>query len=164
MPWSALGRNPIEYGEMSTHWLLVSSPENFEVSRARGFDIAGMKSRHRKKAETVQAGDTVIFYLVGIKSVGGVAEVVGPYFEDHTHVWDSRKEGEEYPFRFPIRPLSIISNPADFVKVEELLDALEYPRRWPRSNWTLAFQGNVHRLSEADQQIFVSAITEAMKP
>ena len=55
---------------MSTHWLLVSSPENFEVSRARGFDIAGMKSRHRKKAETVAAGDTVLFYLVGLKAVG----------------------------------------------------------------------------------------------
>ena len=148
---------------MSTHWLLVSSPENFEVSRARGFDIAGMKSRHRKKAETVQAGDTVLFYLVGIKSVGGVAEVTGPYFEDHTHLWDSRKEGEEYPFRFPIRPLSIIENPADFVKVEDLLDALEYPRRWPRQNWTLAFQGNVHKLSGDDHAVFVSAIQEACK-
>ena len=163
MPWSAPKRNPIECGEMSTHWLLVSSPENFEVSRARGFDLAGMKSRHRKKAETVQAGDTVLFYLVGIKSVGGVAEVAGPYFEDDSHVWDSRKEGEEYPFRFPIRPLSIISDPADFVKVEELLDALEYPRRWPRANWTLAFQGNVHKLSESDHAIFVSAIQEACK-
>jgi predicted RNA-binding protein len=148
---------------MSTHWLLVSSPENFEVSRARGFDIAGMKSRHRKKAETVQAGDTVLFYLVGIKSVGGVAEVTGPYFEDHTHLWDSRKEGEEYPFRFPIRPLSMIENPVDFVKVEDLLDALEYPRRWPRQNWTLAFQGNVHKLSDDDHAVFVSAIQEACK-
>jgi EVE domain len=148
---------------MSTHWLLVSSPENFEVSRERGFDIAGMKSRHRKKAETVKAGDTVLFYLVGIKSVGGVAEVTGSYFEDHAHIWDSRKEGEEYPFRFAVRPLSIISDPADFVKVEELLDALEYPRRWPRTNWTLAFQGNVHRLSEDDHQVFVSAIQAAAK-
>lgn len=148
---------------MSTHWLLVSSPENFEVSRARGFDIAGMKSRHRRKAETVAAGDTVLFYLVGLKAVGGVAEAVGPYYEDHAHVWDSRKEGEEYPFRFPIRPLSILSSPTDFVKVEELLDALEYPRRWPRANWTLAFQGNVHKLSESDHLVFVSAIEEASK-
>ena len=34
---------------MSTYWMLVNSEENFERSRARGFDIAGMKSRHRKK-------------------------------------------------------------------------------------------------------------------
>ena len=145
---------------MATHWLLVSSPENFEVSRARGFDIAGMKSRHRKKAETVAPGDTVLFYLVGLKALGGVAEVTGPYFEDHGHLWDSRKAGEEYPFRFPIRPLSIISDSADFVKLEELVDALEYPKRWPRANWTLAFQGNVHRLPQADHALLVSAIQE----
>lgn len=144
-----------------THWLLVSSPENFEVSRARGFDIAGMKSRHRKKAETVKAGDTVFFYLVGIKSIGGMAEVTGPYFEDHDHIWDSRKEGEEYPFRFPIKPLVIITDPSEFVPVEDFVDALEYPKRWPRANWTLAFQGNVHKLNENDFNLLASAIKEA---
>jgi hypothetical protein len=146
-----------------THWLLVSSPENFEVSRARGFDIAGMKSRHRKKAETVRTGDTVFFYLTGLKAIGGLAEVTGPYFEDDGHVWDSRKEGEEYPFRFPIKPVSIVTRRDDYVLVEDLVDALEYPRRWPRENWTLAFQGNVHKLSEHDFKILASAVTEATK-
>lgn len=144
-----------------THWLLVSSPENFEVSRARGFDIAGMKSRHRKKAETVKPGDTVLFYLVGIKSIGGLATVTGTFYEDDSHIWDSRKEGEEYPFRFPIQPEAIIRRRSHFVAVEEFVDALEYPKRWPRSNWTLAFQGNVHRLSEHDFNILAGAVREA---
>ncbi len=142
---------------MGTHWLLVSSPENFEVSRARGFDIAGMKSRHRKKAETVAAGDTVLFYLVGRKAIGGWASVTGHYTEDDSHIWDSRKEGEEYPFRFPIEIQCALS-PKNFVEVEPLIDALEYPKRWPRANWTLAFQGNVHRLSDHDHALIVSAI------
>jgi hypothetical protein len=149
--------------EQPTHWLLVSSPENFEVSRARGFDIAGMKSRHRKKAETVKAGDTVFFYLVGIKAIGGLAEVTGPYFESDEHIWDSRKEGEEYPFRFPITPTAIIADPKDFVPVEEFVDALEYPKRWSRSNWTLAFQGNVHKLNEADYALLAAAVRDAAK-
>jgi hypothetical protein len=146
-----------------THWLLVSSPENFEVSRARGFDIAGMKSRHRKKAETVKAGDTVFFYLTGIKAIGGFAEVTGLYYEDDSHVWDSRKDGEEYPFRFPIKPVAIVARPGDFVPVEDFVDALEYPRRWPRANWTLAFQGNVHKLSEHDFKILADAVKGASK-
>jgi predicted RNA-binding protein with PUA-like domain len=146
-----------------THWLLVSSPENFEVSRSRGFDIAGMKSRHRKKAETVKAGDTVLFYCVGIKAIAGLAEVTGPYFEDDTHIWDSRKTGEEYPFRFPIRPIAMIADREDFVTVEDLVDALEYPKRWPRANWTLAFQGNVHKFSDQDHTILASAVKEAAK-
>jgi hypothetical protein len=149
--------------EKPTHWLLVSSPENFEVSRARGFDIAGMKSRHRKKAEIVKAGDTVFFYLVGIKSIGGMAEVTGPYYEDDTHIWDSRKQGEEYPFRFPIKPNAIIADPKDFIEVEDFVDALEYPKRWPRANWTLAFQGNVHKLNDHDYSLLAAAIRDAAK-
>jgi hypothetical protein len=145
---------------MATHWLLVSSPENFEVSRARGFDIAGMKSRHRKKAETVVAGDTVLFYLVGRKAIGGWATVTGGYTEDDSHIWDSRKEGEEYPFRFPIEIQCALS-PKNFVEVEPLIDALEYPKRWPRTSWTLAFQGNVHKLSDHDHDLIVSAIENA---
>jgi hypothetical protein len=129
-----------------TRWLLVSSPENFEASRARGFDIAGMKSRHKKKAETVRAGDTVLFYVTGLKAIAGLAEVIGAFFVDETHVWDSKQAGEEYPFRFPIRPVAVLANASDFVPVEDFLDALDYPRRWPRANWTLAFQGNVHNL------------------
>ncbi len=146
-----------------THWLLVSSPENFEVSRARGFDIAGMKSRHRKKAETVKAGDTVLFYCVGIKAIAGLAEVTGPYSEDATHIWDSRKTGEEYPFRFPIRPLAMIPTRDEFVAVEDYVDALHYPKRWPRANWTLAFQGNVHRFSPGDHAILADAVRDAAK-
>jgi hypothetical protein len=26
----------------------------------------------------------------------------------------------------------------------------EYIRKWPAENWTLAFQGNVHRINERD--------------
>ena len=158
--------------EKPTHWLLVSSPENFEISRARGFDIAGMKSRHRKKAETVKPGDTVLFYCVGIKAIAGLAEVTGtladyektlPPGEPVPHIWDSRKPGEEYPFRFPIRPLAIISTPNDFVTVEDYIDALDYPRRWPRANWTLAFQGNVHKFSDSDHAILADAVRDAAK-
>ena len=144
-----------------THWLLVSSPENFETSRRRGFDIAGMKSRHRKKAETVKAGDTVLFYVTGLKAVGGLATVTGPFFEDDTHVWNSNKAGEEYPFRFPVRPDAIIADPARFVPVADFVDALEYPRRWPRESWTLAFQGNVHKLSAHDHDLLARAVREA---
>ncbi len=132
-----------------TNWLLVSSVDNFETSRARGFDIAGMKSRHRKKAERVAPGDRVLFYLTVLKSIGGVAEVTGPVFEDDAHIWDSNKPNEEYPFRFPIKIIK--ARPAgDYLPLTPLVPALDYPKRWPAANWTLAFQGNVHVLSDAD--------------
>lgn len=140
-----------------TNWLLVSSADNFETSRARGFDIAGMKSRHRKKAERVAAGDRVVFYLVGVKSVGGLAEATGPCFEDTTHIWDSNKPGEEYPYRFPIK-LRCARPKGEYLPMESIVHALEYPKRWPPEHWTLAFQGNVHVLSDADFELIAEAL------
>lgn len=140
-----------------TNWLLVSAPENFETSRKRGFDIAGMKSRHRKKAEKVKAGDRVIYYLTQVKSVGGISEATGPYFASDDHIWTSSKEGEEYPFRFPVKPL-YIRDKDDYVPMVELVPALEYVKRWPPEHWTLAFQGNVHVLSDHDYDLIEKAV------
>ena len=132
-----------------TNWLLVSSVDNFETSRARGFDLAGMKSRHRKKAERVAPGDRVLFYLTVIKSIGGVAEVTGTYFEDSTPIWESNRPGEVYPFRFPIQIVKA-RLAGEYLALDDLVPTLEYPKRWPAKNWTLAFQGNVHVFSDED--------------
>ncbi len=133
-------------------WLLVSAPENFEITRTRGFDIAGMKSRWRKAAAEVQAGDTVFFYATGLKAIAGEAEVTGPSFEDHEPIWKSKKEGEVYPYRFPIK-LVLARDEGNYLPVADFIDDYVYARRWPVANWTLAFQGNVHRLSEEDYQL-----------
>lgn len=140
-----------------TNWLLVSSAENFETSRARGFDIAGMKSRHRRKAERVAPGDRVLFYLTVIKSIGGVAEVTGEFYENDAHVWDSNKPGEEYPYRFPI-VMQKARDKGNYLPLDMLIHSLEYPKRWPAANWTLAFQGNVHVLSDDDFQRIAGAL------
>ena len=146
-----------------TNWLLVSSPDNLERSRARGFDVAGMKGRHRRKWERVRPGDRVLFYLTGLKAIGGVARVTGEPFESHEPIWESGKPGEVYPWRFPIEPVAILE-PGRFVAVEPLaLGPMEYPKRWPAESWTLAFQGNVHELSDADAGIIETAVREAAR-
>jgi hypothetical protein len=144
------------------YWMLVSSAANFEISRARGFDLAGMKSRHRKKAERVRPGDRVLFYLTGIQRFGGTATVTGPFFESHEPIWTSKKEGEVYPFRFPIRP-EVILAPEEFVAVEALLPQLEWVKRWPPAHWQLAFQGNVHLLPERDFATIEAALRAARR-
>ena len=142
----------IWYTIRMTHWLLVSSPDNFETSRARGFDVAGMKTRWRKAAGEVQSGDTVFFYLTGLKAIGGEAMVTGSAYEDCEKIWESTKKDEVYPHRFPIKILKARDN-GKYLEVQSFLDHYEYAKRWPEKNWTLAFQGNVHRLSESDYQL-----------
>jgi hypothetical protein len=38
---------------------------------------------------------------------------------------------------------------------------MTYTQRWPAENWTLAFQGNVHELSDADADLLEAAIRQA---
>lgn len=144
------------------NWMLVSSPENFEISRGMGFTLAGMKSRHRKKAEKVKPGDRVIFYLTGIQAIGGIATVTGPYFEGRDDLWQSKKEGEGYPFRFPIAP-HLILGPEDFVPVIGLVPHMVYTKKWPEAHWRLAFQGNVHILPDEDYALIESAVQNARR-
>lgn len=147
-----------------TNWLLVSSADNFEKNRALGFRQAAMKSRHRRKWERVAAGDRVIFYLTGVKSIGGVCRVTGAPFESHERIWGSgAKPDEDYPWRFPTEPVVTLA-PDRYVPAEPLAREMAYPKRWPAENWTLAFQGNVHELSDEDADLIEAAIRRAAEP
>ncbi len=148
---------------MPTNWMLVSGADNFEVSRAMGFVVAGMKERHRRKAERVQPGDRVLFYLTGIQRFGGTATVTDTYYEDRgQRIWESKKAGEyPYPWRFAIKPDNILM-PDQFVSAESLLPQLEWVKKWPSSHWQLAFQGNVHVLSDADFSTIENEIVERL--
>ncbi len=142
------------------YWMLVSSPENFEISRTLGFGLAGMKSRHRKKALDVQVGDKVIFYMTKIGCFGGTAEVISEFYEDTEKIWISDKPNEVYPFRFRIKP-EVILELGSFVKSEEVGPNMEYTKKWPKEHWKLAFQGNVHRLPEHDYLLIKNSLEKA---
>ncbi len=144
------------------YWMLVSSADNFETSRAHGFTIQGIKSRHRKKAENMRPGDRVLYYCTGVMGFAGAATITSEYFEDHSPIWVSKKEGEEYPFRFHIKPDEIL--PAgEFVLAESLLDQLQFIKKWPPQHWKLAFQGNVHLLPAEDFETIENAIAARRK-
>ncbi len=51
------------------HWMLVSSPENFEISRGLGFGLAGMQLQYRKKAIDVRIGDEVNSNVLIVKNL-----------------------------------------------------------------------------------------------
>jgi hypothetical protein len=137
--------------------MLVSSPENFERARALGFPVLAMKSRHLKKAQKVESGDRVVYYATGVMAFAGIFTVTGPFFESHEPLFQSKKDGEDYPFRFPVRPEVTLPR-EEFVPAAALLAELEHTKKWPADHWTLAFQGNVHILTEADVATIERAI------
>jgi hypothetical protein len=108
-----------------------------------------MKSRHIRKAEKVRPGDRVVYYATGLMAFAGCFTVTSPFYESHEPLFTSKKDGEDYPYRFSVQPDAVL--PAgEFVPATTILSELEFAKKWPAANWHLAFQGNVHSLNERD--------------
>ncbi len=134
----------------TTTWVLTGSPENLDASRARGFDVVGLKEIRRRLAEQVEPGDQVIFYVTRVKAFGAIARIVGELYEDRTPIWPGKPgKADAYPWRFAAEPVLVLDEP-DYVPAEELAGELEHVRKWPAEHWTLAFQGQFRAVSGAD--------------
>jgi len=150
--------------DTSKFWIIVSSPDNWQRTADLGFTVQGLKSRHRKKAEQMHAGDKFICYATGLKSFIGILTVESDYYEERDNpIWVSgnkKKADEEYPFRVKVSK-DLWLPVDDVVDAEPLARQMEYARKWPAANWTLAFQGNVHLIGEGDYQLIRDAIEKA---
>lgn len=138
--------------EEPAYWVIVSSPDNFARSREICFTMQGVKSRHRKKAERMKPGDKIVYYLTGLKAFGGISTITSPAFESHERIWasgDPKKQAEDYPYRVQTSP-DLILDDGSYAAAEPITRQMDYVAKWPAANWTLAFQGNVHEISERD--------------
>ena len=48
-----------------------------------------------------------------------------------------------------------------FVPAEDVVDRLEHAAKWPAEHWTLAFQGQLRTVSEADAALLEDHIARA---
>ncbi len=150
--------------DKTNFWIVVSSVDNWQRTVDRDFTIQGLKSRHRKKAEQMQPGDKIIYYVTGIKAFAGITTITSPYFESDEPIWvsgNAKKAGEAYPFRVNIAPDLALAR-EHFVPAEKLARQMTYARKWPAEHWTLAFQGNVHLIPEEDYRLIRTAIEAAV--
>ena len=144
------------------YWIVVGSPENYEIARGRGFDMFGFKSTRRRESAEMKADDKLIFYLTGVMKFGGIAEVTSEVYEDRTPVFKSEKKAaEDYPFRVTTAPDRVLA-PEQWLDVKEYATRLEMTR-WRGEHWRLAFQGNLHKISDADYDLISADVTEASR-
>jgi predicted RNA-binding protein len=144
-------------GAPPQYWMVVSSPDNFRKTREYGFTVQGLKSRHRKRAETMRSGDRLLYYVTGRMAFAGTVTVTSSMFEDHSHVWRSSRRDEDYPWRVRLRPDHVLDE-GEWVPAKELAYRLDYVRKWPPEHWTLAFQGHVHQLPQKDFKLIEDEI------
>jgi len=147
-------------GRPAQHWMVVSSPENFRKTREHGYTIQGLKSRHRRRVESMKVGDRLLYYITGRMGFAATVTVASPMYEDHTPIWRSARRDEDYPWRVHIRS-DIVLEDADWVPAKELAYRLDYVRKWPPEHWTLAFQGHIHALPRNDFAILEDEIARS---
>jgi predicted RNA-binding protein len=151
-----------EGGRSAQYWMVVSSPDNFRKTREHGFTIQGLKSRHRRRVETMRVGDRLLYYVTGRMGFAATVTVASPMYEDHTPIWRSSRRDEDYPWRVHIRA-DLILDEADWVPAKELAYRLDYVRKWPPEHWTLAFQGHIHALPRADFTVIEDEISRSSR-
>ena len=141
-----------------TTWILTGSPENFAVTRERGFRLIGMKERRRNQALEMAPGDRIVFYLTQLGVFAGSVLLTTDMFEDREPVWPGKPGNPDaYPWRFGSEP-EIVLDERDWIDAAELKDELEHVRKWPAEHWTLAFQGQLRTLSPADARLLVDRL------
>jgi hypothetical protein len=141
-------------------WVLTGSLDNFRATRDRDFRIAGMKERQRRRAtEEMAPGDLIVYYVTVLKAFGAIARITGEMYEDRSKVWPGKPgKPDPYPWRFVTEPVLVLGE-NEFVPAEDLVGELEHIAKWPVEHWTLAFQGQLRTVSDADR----AAIEERMR-
>ena len=145
-----------------TNWMVVTSRDNYARTEALGFEVQGVKSRHRRKAERMAPGDRVCWYLTGIQGFAATATLTSASFEGAEAIWVSEKTGDTYPWRFRIAKDHALRAEAA-IPALSLLPRLGFVKKWPAAHWRLAFQGNLHELDDVDFAIVERAIVAAEK-
>jgi EVE domain len=131
-------------------WILTGSPENFAATRERGFEVIGLKERNRGRALEIEPGDAIVFYITRVKAFAGRIRVTGELFEDREPIWPGKPgKRDPYPWRFPTEADGVLDE-ADWVPAETLVGTLDHIAKWPVDHWTLAFQGQIRAVSDAD--------------
>lgn len=145
-----------------THYIVVTSPDNWQTTARMGWTLLGLKSTKPGQAGKFRPGDTVVAYATGIKQFVAALTVTSEMFVDHTPIWGSpSKPAEDYPNRVHIAPL-VTLEPSQYVDAFALARRLNYAQKWG-DHISLAFQGNIRPIPADDFATIMAALEAAQR-
>ncbi len=148
---------------MAKNWVVVGGPEIFAKTREMGFTRHGFKSTRRIMANSIEPGDMLAFYVTGRKQFAAIARVTSPVVEEQTRIWQNdKKPNEMYPYRAGIEKV-IAPDEEHWLDAEPYHDRFQWTQKWPRANWTLAYQGNLHAIPQEDMDLLMKDMKAAAK-
>jgi hypothetical protein len=140
-------RNDLNMGK--TYWILVTTQENLDITRARGFSMQGVDTKNRKKAVRMGPEDRVLYYISDKKGFAATATVTSDSFEDEERIWKHHREKEVFPHRVEI-DADVVLDQSEYVDGYQVGPTLEYVKKWPPHLWPHAFYGMLHIIPQRD--------------
>jgi predicted RNA-binding protein len=140
---------------MPKYWLIITSPENFDIDRQNKFFTEGFKNRIRRTVEQVQPGDKFVIYINRVQRVGAIVEATSHfYYDDKNRIWI--ESDEIWPCRFRTQPVLVLPED-ELLDVKKLVPSLSFvtPRQ-KATIWGLAFQGSLRTIPEEDFNLIES--------
>lgn len=134
------------------YWMIVTTPENFDIMRSQGFKIQGIKANHHRKAQRIEPGDCILYYVGRERFFGATARATSRYSEDPSPPW--KKDGlSKWAYKVDIEPEVVLNND-EYIDANQLAPRLDYVRKWTPESWYIAFaQTNLHLLPKKDFQL-----------
>ncbi len=132
------------------YWMMITNLENFRVTRDLGFTVQGLNAHLQRKAQRIEPGDRILYYIGGKRYFAATATATSRYAEDPAPVW--KKEGNNSPWAFKVNIQSqYILDENEFIDACQLAPRLEYVRKWAPEDWYIAFaQSKLHLLPKKD--------------
>jgi hypothetical protein len=134
-------------------WLAVVTPDSWSRLTADGLTYTLLSARYARIAETLRAGNSVVFYVTGFSTFCGIAQITGPTQRRRT-LWPQGV----FPYWVPLSP-QIVRRPEDGVKAKVLLSKLDFIAK--KKSWEQYFRTTVRLLTEDDFQVIEKAVSEA---
>ncbi len=131
------------------YWMVSVSPEFYQATRDRHFDMLGMGRAQKKRVQRMEVGDRVLYYVSDWQVFAATATIDSTYFEDHQRVWGSSDPHEEFPWRVRLRS-NVVLKEKGHVDARLVAPRMQYVRKWVPEQWPLAFLGALHLVPKED--------------
>ncbi len=143
-----------------TYWMLATTHENYEISRARDFSVQGVEQGQRRKAVRMATDDRLLFYVSDRRAFAASATLTSDHFEDHEKIWRHHSAAEDFPHRVKLEP-AVVVDESSWLDAAQIGPRMEYVRKWPPEWWHLAFVGGLHILPQRDFSLLEEELRRA---
>lgn len=149
---------------VAKYWIVITSPENFAISRGLGFQVDGFKdNKAGHRLYKMKPGDQIVYYINRVQKFGAITEITGKSFrDDKKRIW--AEKDEIWPLRIPLK-LHLALADDQLVDVRRIAGNVSFiTRPIGEPGWAVGLQGSIRSIPDEDFAFIASEIRKAAGP